>query len=863
MPTGSLPYGTGKLSKQHIVNSTYHFILLMVWREVRGAFRHFIFFLLSIAIGVGAIVGVGNIGKNFEAMTAHEARNLLAADLEVRLPRPLSAEGEAVLSSLEQDGIEVLHLAEMVAMASNPKTTQTQLVELKAVEPGYPFYGNLVIDPPIEAPFKDDHLVFVEEGLLLRLKLVVGEKLVLGDLDFTVGGIVKREPDKVAGPFSLGPRVLISQDVLARTGLVKVGSRIRRRLLLKTTANWPLEKLKSHLIEAWKDESVRVKTYREVRPRLRRFLDNFTTYLGIVGLITLLIGGIGVGGNVHAFLNARIKTIAILKSLGTASSSILKIYLGLTLLLASLGGLIGVVLGVGVSHILGRLLSDFLPPGFQFQLFFTPIFQGVCMGLLTALLFSIWPLRVVGEVSPARVFRHEVESIRERSSKSHLAGRLFLIAVLVLAWVGLTIWQTGSLRLGASVSAGLAVAMLLLFLSGRVMLFCIKRMGMPRHLSLRYGISNLYRPGGQVGAILLSLGIAVMVLLTLKQVELNLMAQLEQNIPEAAPGLFLIDIQSDQQEGLMTILEEWVLKQPTALTPLIRSRLHAIDGNKISEMSLEGRRDSWYFTREYVLTYQEDLPLHNVLARGLWWESGSVERAGMVSVEAEAAKHLGIDLGSEVHFDIQGVPISGKVSSVRDVDWGSMTTNFYFIFPPEALAGAPETFVATVTADEADDAAIQNAVIDAFPNITIIPIREILETIARILQEVAHTVAFMAMLSLSVGLVVVSGAIAATRGRRVHEMVLFKILGATRPTLMAMMVVEYTVFGLLAALVGGGLSVVCAWVVVHHFLEIPWQFEWQLLLFGGLATVVLTVLTGFLVSYRTLGEKPLVALRME
>ncbi|NOY85324.1 MAG: FtsX-like permease family protein [Nitrospirae bacterium] len=845
----------------HAKNSP--FVSRMIWREIRGAFRHFVFFLSSITIGVGAIVGVGNIAANFEAMTAHEAKNLLAADLEVRLTRPLSDAGEAVLSDLAQKGIEVVRVAEMVAMASNPETTQTQLVELKAVEQGYPFYGNLLIEPPIASPFKNENVVFVEEGLLLRLKLEVGDKLGLGDLDFTVAGLVKKEPDKVAGPFSLGPRVLISQDVLTQTALVKVGSRIRRRLLLKTTALWPPEKLKTHLIEIWKDESVQVKTYREVRPRLRRFLENFTTYLGVVGLITLLIGGMGVGGNVHAFLTERMQSIAILKSLGASSVSILKIYLGLTLLLGSVGGVIGVALGVGIYQILGHLLSDFLPPGFHFELFLAPIFQGLSMGLLTALLFSIWPLRVVGEVSPAGVFRQAVEGIQERSNKGGLAGRLCLITVLVLAWLGLTVWQAGSWKLGSSVAAGLAGAILLLLLSGRIMLFCIKRMKTPRNLSLRYGISNLYRPGQQVQAVLLSLGIAVMVLLTLKQVEKNLMVQLENNIPEAAPGLFLIDIQSDQQEKLMAILEKWNLKQPTTLTPLIRSRLHAIEGDKISEMSLEGRRDRWYFTREYVLTYQEDLPLHNVLARGLWWGAEPDERTEMLSVEAEAAKNLGLDLGSEVSFDIQGVPISGKISSVRDVDWGSMTTNFYFIFPPEALAGAPETFVATVTADEADDGAIQNAVIDAFPNITIIPIREIIETIGRILQEVARTVEFMAMLAMTVGLVVVSGAIAATRGRRVHELVLFKILGATRPTLMAMMAVEYAILGLLAALVGGGLSVLSAWVIVHYFLKIPWQFAWEILFLGGLATVCLTVLTGFFVSYRTLGEKPLVALRTE
>ncbi|MFQ5588209.1 MAG: ABC transporter permease [Nitrospiria bacterium] len=830
---------------------------------MRGSLRHFIFFLISIAIGVGSIVGVGNIAENFEAMTQHEAKNLLAADLEIRLSHPLSDAGEQVLNQYENEGVRAVLLAELIGMAANPVSTQTQLVEVKAVEPGYPFYGRLLIEPPVADPFQSADAVYVEEGLLLRLKLGVGDRIGLGDHDFIIGGMIKKEPDKVAGPFSLGPRVLLSQRALDRAGLVKVGSRVRRKLLLKTEGPWSPDDLKTKLDAALKDEGVRIKTYRDVRPRLRRFLDNFTTYLGLVGLITLMIGGIGVGGNVHAFLTERIETIAILKSLGTPSSAILKIYLFLVLLLGGIGGGIGIAFGIGIYFILSALLSDFLPPGFIFELAPTPVLQGLTMGLLTTLLFSVWPLRVVGNISPARVFRHEVEVLEIKNKRRDFINRLYLIGSLIIGWIALAIWQAGSWKLGGAVAAGLAVSIVLLVLTGRAMLFVVKRLGAPRALALRYGISNLYRPGRQVMAILLSLGIAVMVLLTLSQVEQNLMAQLKQNIPEAAPGLFLIDIQSDQKEQLTALLEEWPLKHPTELTPLIRSRLHAVNGQKVSEMSLEGRRDAWYFTREYVLTYQEKLPAHNVVRQGLWWDGEGIDRSDLLSVETEAGQHLGLTLGSEVTFDVQGIQISGKISSVRDVDWGSMTTNFYFIFPPEVLQGAPETFVATVTAREADDRPIQNAVIDAFPNVTIIPIREILETIARILGEIARTVAFMALLALTVGLVVVSGAIAATRGRRVHEMVLFKILGATRPNLMAMMAVEYAVFGLLAAVVGGGLSVVFSWVVVTRFLEIPWQFEWRILAIGGLATIALTLVTGFLVTYRTLGEKPLAALRAE
>jgi putative ABC transport system permease protein len=432
---------------------------------------------------------------------------------------------------------------------------------------------------------------------------------------------------------------------------------------------------------------------------------------------------------------------------------------------------------------------------------------------------------------------------------------------MAVGWIGLSVWQAGSWRLGIWVVIAVGVAILLLMAGGKGMLMLVRKIPLPNSLILRYGIKNLYRPGRQIMTIILSLGVGIMVLLTLFQVEKRLMAELHQNIPENAPGLFFIDIQPDQKQPFETMLSTRQFEVTPKLTPLIRSRLHAVDGEKISEIGVENHPDSWYFTREYVLTYQEDLPEHNIILRGQWWKEGETD--ALISVDSDVAYHLGIDIGSTVTFDIQGVQISGKVTSVREVDWGSMTTNFYFIFSPAAMAGAPETFVATVTTESENDLPVQNAIIGKFPNVTVIPIRELLETIARILMEITRTVQVMAALGLLVGLIVLSGAIVATRAKRVHEMVLFKTLGATRPTLIGIMAVEYILLGILAAIVGGSLSIVVSWGVVRFFLDIPWQIEWGVLFVGTIGTVALTLLTGFLTTYRILGEKPLAILRAE
>ncbi|MCG3116014.1 MAG: ABC transporter permease [Candidatus Manganitrophus sp. SA1] len=861
------------------------FIFKMIWREARGSLRHFLSFLFSIALGVGSIVAVGIIAANLEEMTFHEARNLLTADLEARLRQPLSQEGEAALADLTGQGIRLVRITEMIGMAATdpssqeaPQGYQSQLVELKAVEPGYPFYGRFAVDPPTSDPFQDPEAAWVQEGLLIRLGLQVGDRLKLGEAAFTIKGVIRREPDRAVGTFTLGPRVMLSQEGLARTKLVQTGSRITRRILFQTPEPWSADSLKTELEGLWKSESVRLKTYREAQPRLGRFLENFTTYLGLVGLITLMIGGIAVASNIHAFLTERIGTIAILKSLGSPAFSVLLIYLLLSAFLGAVGSLLGVGLGVAMYQSLLGLLTRFLPPGFAFEMSFLPIFRGVAMGVGTTILFSLWPLQKVWRIAPSRVFRQEVEdsfgepgrgreAIGESSKRffSFFSSRSFALGLLiVLGWAGLSIWQAGSWRLGSWVIGGVASAVVLLLGATWGALRLIRIFGRPRPLIFRYGIGNLTRPGRQIMTVVLSIGIGVLILLTLLQVEKNLLANLQQNIPEDAPSLFFIDLQPDQKEAFQTIMAKWDLKKPVELTPLVRSRLFDLDGRKVSEIQVEERPDGWYFTREYVLTYQRDLPRHNTIRKGDWWEGGNPDGAvARISAEAEAARHLGIGIGSKVTFDIQGVPIQGEVTSIRDVDWGSLSTNFFFIFEPGALDGAPITYVATATTTPAEDLPIQNAVIRAFPNVTVIHLREILETIAGILREITRTVRFMALFGFAVGLIVLSGAIAATRARRLHEMTLFKTLGATRPTLLAIMAVEYGLLGLLAAAVGGLLSIGLSWGIVHFFLDLPWRFDGVSLLQGLIATLLLTLLTGFMMTYRILGQKPLAILRAE
>jgi len=830
----------------------------MAWRETRAAWRHFTYFFICIALGVAALVGVGLFAANMDRAIQREARSLMAADVELRTTRSLTAEAEAVLRGFDGRGIVRMHLSELVAMAA--VRTGTQLVELKAVEPGYPFYGKLRAEPEqaLVTLFAGNN-VLAEETLLIRLDLKVGDMLKIGRTEFRIAGLLKKEPDRAAGAFSFGPRVLMSQQGLAATQLIQPGSRVTHRHLLKLPEAVSPRAVQAELSATFPDKTVRVSTYQEAQPMLRRFLRQLTMYLGLVGLIALVVGGIGVASSVRAFLNEKLETIAVLKAVGAESRTILRVYLTQTLLLGLLGSLAGAALGAGLQIFLPPLMKTWLPIELEFRFTLLPFVRGVAMGLLTTILFALWPLLEVRHVRPNLIFRRDVT---EEPSGS--AGRSVWIAsgLLALALAGLALWQAGSWRAAGLFIGALIAALGLLQGAAWMVARLARRLPRWRPLAWRQGLANLYRPGSQVKTILVSVGVGVMVILAIHLVERNILWEIGENIPTNAPSFFFIDIQPDQQEAFARLLVERGHAE-ARLTPLVRSRLWALNGQPISRENYEEREHGWYFTREYVLTFLKDLPKDNVVTKGDWWNAVEPSREPRVSVEEEAARRLGLDIGSTVEFDIQGAKVSGKVVSIRKVEWGNMSTNFYFIFEPGALDGAPMTYVATARIDPKEEVPLQRAVIAAFPNVSAISIRDVLDSVARVVDRISLVIRFMAGLSILVGAIVLAGALAATRFRRIYEAMILKAVGATRRAIAQTFAVEYALLGTAAGVIGTGLAVALAWGVGHWILDVKWLFQPEALAWGVGGTIIGTILVGLLSTYHILGQKPLPVLRRE
>jgi len=830
------------------------FVFRLAWRETRGAWRHFGYFFACITLGVSALVGVGSFADSLERTVARSAKSLMGGDVEIRSTLPLSVDATALVPE-PRGGVEVTRVRELVAMAQ-AGAQQTQLVELKAVEPGYPFYGELVTDPARALPtLIGDGRALVHESLLARLGLRVGDHLRVGASDLTISGVILKEPDRAVGVFSLGPRVLIAAADLDRTGLIRPGSRVRYRTLFRLPEGRDAQVFRDRLALAL-PAAQRVATYTQAQPGLRRFWDQLTMYLGLTGLVALMVGGIGVAVSVNAFVREKQSAIATMKALGAGWRVLLSAYLLQTALLGLGGSALGALLGSLVQPLLAPALTRLLP--IDLTLSFSPraVLGGLAMGVAVTLLYALWPLLQIRRVPPALILRSEVEP--------RLHGRRPWKAAIPIAagLAALALWQAGSWKIGALFAGGLAGALLLLALGARTVVALARRVHW-RSPAWRQAAANLHRPGSHAGPVLVSLGLAVTLIVSIALLERSLRSQLVDRSPGSTPAFFFIDVQPDQAEPFARLVEGHGATAAAELTPVVRSRLASVNGAPIAQTGKALREDAWYLTREYVLTWAKEPPGHNTVVAGRWWTPEEAAREPLISVEDEIARQLGVGLGDTLTFDIQGVPVSARVTSLRHVDWRSFTSNFFVIFSPGALEGAPTTFIATVRARPEREGALQSAVVAAFPNVTAIPIREVLERVTAVLDQIALAVRLVAAFSIGAGLIVMAGALAITRRQRLYQSVILKTIGATRGFVSRVFAIEYALLGAAAGVAGSALAAGLAWAVLRWAFDVPWQWAPATLVAGVLAATGLALVVGFLGTRRLLGRKPLGVLRGE
>ncbi len=855
--------------KQVTGHLTARQIIFMVIAESRGVARRFIFFVLCIAIGVGAVMTIKSFSNLLTNAISAESKGLLAADLEIKGSWAQSEEDIITQKKVLPEGTDFIFIKELHGMAiykdeSNDKNSSSLLVELKAIpftKPNYPLYGEFEAKPdrPLESLIADNGAV-VEPSFLLKTGLKVGDPFSLGKSTVILRGTVIAEPDRISRAFSIGPRVFISRKTLDEAQLMQVGSRVKHRTLIRIPDSIELEKAYALLQRGLKDKSITIRHYKDMQSSLTDAIERMGQYLGAVGVIALILGGIGVAMIIRTFMAQKLDTIAIMNCLGASSRTIFKVYLLQALLLGFIGSVLGVALGFALQYQLPDKLVGLLNIQVQPGFYWVPALQSMTLGMVTTLLFCLWPLIRAVKTRPLRLFRRnfEDEELTKGTRLERWSSGFFILAGLS----GMVMWQAESFKRGALFLAALGISALVLGAVSILLLKLIRKMPAPKSMTRRYGLANLHRPNSQATSIITCLGMGLMLVLTIRLVQMDMLAMFDSNTKGNPPNYFFIDIQVDQKEKFVIALDSVAPEAEREIMPLIRSKFYSVDGRKAESWQYKNQRnEEWFINRSFVLTHSEGPPPRgNTVIKGKWWtkEEASIPQ---VSLEEDAAKRMGVGIGSELVMDIQGIKVSAPITSIRKVDWRNMRTNFYMIFSPGALEGAPITYVATVNVPDEKEQQVQNAVVKALPNVTALSTKDIINTVQAVTNKLKTLVDFMSAFSISAGLFILAGSVASTKFRRLKESAVLKILGAKRSRIAGILGVEYVTLGIVAGVMGVGLSMALSWAVMKYLIKADWHAYPQAMLWTLALTILLTTLTGILSSLDVLRDKPFKTLR--
>ncbi len=858
---------TGSRTKPALPWST---ALRIAYRELMFARVKFVFVVLSVAIGVGALTGVRGFADSFSTTLLGQARSILAADLSARMSRMLRPEEQARLKRFAAHAdAQMTQVTEMASMAGVMGDPVPLLVSLKVVDPAkYPFYGALRLEPakPLAAALSDSS-VAVDQSLLVRLHTQVGATLRIGGHLFRIAALIEKEPDRLTAGVGIGPRVLMTRHAVESIGLLQPGSRATERFLFKLPLDAPIAGDRAALEHAL-PEAV-IADYREGSPELTEGLDQARGLLSLICLVAMVLGAIGVAMAMRAHLQQRIDGIAIMKSMGARSADVLRIYVLQTLLLGCAGALLGVVLGVAVEWVLPSVLGSLLPIRPPLRLPWLPVLGAFSTGILTTMLFSLPPLLEVRHIRPSVVLRRLVETAEPGQTMRSFARRLreawvqlaavvgIVLALAVIAsllsdnWKG-GVWFAGSLA--ASLLILLAISSGLL----RALKAALNRTRLSLPSTLRHGLANLYRPGNQSAAVLAALGVGVMLILSVFLMQRSIVSRMHEEMASNTPNVFLIDIASSELDGMRKL----VLAQPGAkpnfeALPILSGSLDTLDGTPVQK--LDRKKFPMHLRRTLSFTWAAETPVGIRVERGAWWRG---EDAHSVAVIDRIASRLHLHVGSQIGFSSDGQRFTSTVAAIYKVDGQHISSRSEFIFAPAQLRDLPVVWYAAVHMQPSRIAQLQRVLFAHYPTVTAINIADILDTIQHVVSQITVVIRFLAGFSILSGMVILASSVASTRFRRVREVVVLKTLGATRPRIAGVFSVEFVVLGLLAGLAGmafaNGLS-----RLLLHIAEVPFVSDGKADAWGVGLTAALAVITGWAASFRILGQKPLEVLREE
>lgn len=837
--------------------------LRLAWRDLRGGFQGFRIFIACIALGVLAIVGVSSSARVLSESIAREGQRILGGDVALSL---IHREADAAQLEWMRSQGRVSSIATMRAV-TRLENGPSALVELKAVDKGYPSLGTLTTDPRGAA---DDLLglrnglfgLIAEDSLMAKLGVKPGDRVLLGQLSLEFRAKLVSEPDKLEGGFSIGPRAIISQEALAQTGLIQPGSLVRwtYRVILPSPAGGAAsdEQVQQFQTEAetrFPDAGWRVRSRENVSPQFSRNLDRMSQFLTLVGLTSLIVGGVGVANAVRGYVERRTPDIATLKSLGATGRYVFGSTLLEVMMATAAGVAIGSLAGAAIPFAVSAFAGPLIPIPFQPEFYPSETLSGVWFGFLTALTFSLIPLGRTHDIAVSALYRDRIDALNRRPRMVYV----LMTALAAAALIGSAVLFSNEKRLALTYVAATMGGFVLLRLVGFLIVLAARKAPRSRWTELRLAVSNIYRPGSVTYAVVLSLGLGLALLVTLTLIDRNIRTQLQEGLPGETPSFFFIDIPNREANEFEAYVKARAANATINRVPFIRGRLVRVNDTPAEQIRAK-ENAAWVLEGDRGITYAAEVPAGSDLVAGEWW-APDYKGPPLVSMEADIAAGIGVNIGDAVTLNVLGRNITARVANLRKVNWRSMGINFVFVFTPNAFAGAPHMFLATAAFPAGGSAEqeldLLQAVSQAYPTVTSIRVKDTLDAVARITDQLAFAIRGATSVALLSAILVLAGAIAAGQRARIYDAVVLKTLGATRWRLMLAYLIEYGLLGLATAIFGVAAGGVAAYAIVTRVMRLE-NFVWDWggsMQAAGLALAI-TLTLGLLGTWRVLGQKP-------
>jgi len=836
--------------------------LRLAVRELRAGLAGFRVFLACIALGVMAIAGVASFASSLADGLAREGRVILGGDVAFSLiQREASPAERAFLAGRGQ----VSTAATMRAMARTADGGAA-LVEIKAVDAGYPLYGKPALDPATNlqdalGPRDGVYGAVADEALFARLDLKPGARLTIGTTQVEVRAVLTAEPDKLAGGIGFGPRLMMSEEALRATGLLQPGSLVRWHYRVKLAAGDAGERAADAVVQAahatLPDAGWDVRTRSNASPQLERNIERFTQFLTLVGLTALLVGGVGVANAVKGHLDRERDVIATMKSLGATGGRVFAIYLTQIMLLALLGSVIGLALGAALPFAIASAFAGVIPIPIEPALQPEELAMALVYGLVTALAFALLPLGRAHDVPVAALFRAEVAPERRRPRKRYIVAAAAAIALLA----ALAVLLAYDRRIAMIFVGSAAATFVALRLVAALVMAAARRAPRARSTILRLAIANIHRPGALTPTVVLSLGLGLAVLVTVTLIEGNLRHQVSAALPERAPSFYFVDIQSADGARFDTFVRGRAPAATLERVPMLRGRIVAAKGTKAEDLK-PAANAAWVLQSDRGITYASEVPMGSRVIEGQWWAPD--EQRPLVSMEKRIADGLGVSIGDEIVVNVLGRNVSARIANLRTLDWQSLGINFVLVFSPATFRSAPHTDLATLTyprSTVADEVALLKAVAQEFPGVTTVRVKDALEAVGNVVAKLVLAIRGASLITIVAATLVLGGALAAGHRHRVYDAVILKTLGATRGRLVAAYALEYVLLGLATGIFGVAAGSIAAAVIVTQVMNFTFAWLPGPALLAALAALALTLAFGLAGTFTALGQKPASVLR--